>query len=74
MDGRRIVFESIGKASLQKYEVPDLKPTDVLLESDYSAVSAGTECANLMQLPNTQTTKGFPYCPGYSSAGRVIDA
>jgi 2-desacetyl-2-hydroxyethyl bacteriochlorophyllide A dehydrogenase len=74
MTGHYIVFESIGKAVLKEFEVPSPKAGEVLLESDYSAVSAGTERANLMQLPNTATTDGSAWIPGYSAAGRVIAA
>lgn len=73
MKGYYIIFEAIGKAVLKEFEVPELKADEVLLESDYSAVSAGTERANLMRLPNTVVAeKGFPFFPGYSAAGRVI--
>jgi len=81
MTGYYIVFEAKGKAVLKEYEVPEIKADEVLLESDYSAVSAGTERANLMQMPNTGTTggygdkkSGFPFLPGYSTVGRVIAA
>ncbi len=48
---------------------------EVLLENDYTVISAGTELANLIQLPNTVTAeKGFPFHPGYSGAGRVVAA
>ncbi len=81
MTGYYIVFESKGKAVLKEYEVPEPKADEVLLESDFSAVSAGTERANLMQMPNTGTTGGygdkngkFPFIPGYSAVGKVIAA
>jgi 2-desacetyl-2-hydroxyethyl bacteriochlorophyllide A dehydrogenase len=73
MIGQYVEFEAKGKAILKTFEVPQLKADEVLLESDYSAVSAGTEGANLKHLPNTVTAEnGFPHRPGYSSAGRVI--
>ena len=73
MKGYYIIFEAIGKAVLKEFEVPELKADEVLLESDYSAVSAGTERANLMREPNTVVAEtGFPFSPGYSAAGRVI--
>jgi 2-desacetyl-2-hydroxyethyl bacteriochlorophyllide A dehydrogenase len=72
MTGYYILCESKGKAILKKCEVPGPKADEVLLENDYSAVSAGTERANLMQLPNTATTDGATWIPGYSAAGRVI--
>lgn len=72
MTGRYIVFESIGNAALGSFDVPQPKPGEVLLENDYTVISAGTERANLMQLPNTGTAQsGFPLLPGYCGAGRV---
>jgi len=73
MIGRYIIFEAVGKAVVQEYEVPTPQGHEVLLESDYSLVSAGTERANLVRLPNTGTWEcGFPFYPGYSAAGRVL--
>lgn len=73
MTGHYIVFESAGKATLKSFDIPTLKPNEVLLENDYTVISAGTERANLVALPNTGTDEsGFPFCPGYSGAGRVV--
>ncbi len=73
MTGHYIVFESVGKAVLKPFQVPEPKAGEVLLENEYTVVSAGTERANLVQLPNTGTSEsGFPLTPGYSGAGRVI--
>ncbi len=73
MTGHYIRFDSIGKAVLLPFEVPTPKAGEVLLENEYTVVSAGTERANLVQLPNTGTAEsGFPFTPGYSGAGRVI--
>jgi 2-desacetyl-2-hydroxyethyl bacteriochlorophyllide A dehydrogenase len=75
MIGNVIVFESVGKAVLKEFEVPQPQADEVLLESDYSVISAGTERANLIALPNTGTGEGgFPFYPGYSASGRVIAA
>lgn len=72
MVGHYIVFESLGKAVLKPFDVPQPKAGEVLLENDYTVVSAGTERANLVQLPNTGTAEtGFPFLPGYCGAGRV---
>lgn len=69
-----ICAESPGNAVLkqEEFDPASLKPDEVLLESDYSAVSAGTERAWLLGMPNTG--QRFPYHPGYSAAGRVIAA
>lgn len=86
MTGSLIVFESLGTAVLKTFEVPQPKTGEVLLENDYTVVSAGTERANLMNMPNTtrsdapdfgtvqapDPTKKFPYHPGYCGVGRVI--
>lgn len=70
MTGSYIVFESIGKAALKPFEVQQPKAGQVLLENEYTVVSAGTERANLMNLPNTSLV--FPFYPGYCGIGRVI--
>lgn len=73
MTGFYVEFESAGNAVLKEYEIPLVKEDEVLLENDYSVISAGTEGANLIRLPNTVTAEhGFPHRPGYSAAGRVI--
>ncbi len=66
-----ICADSPGCAELkhQEFDPSTLKPDEVLLKSEYSAVSAGTERAWLLQMPNA--TCAFPYFPGYSAAGRV---
>ena len=75
MTGSYVVFESIGKAILKTFEVAPPLADEVLLESDYTVISAGTERANLINLPNTGTDEnGFPFLPGYCGAGRVIAA
>ncbi len=70
MLGKQIVFESKGKVTVQSFEVPTPKADQILLENEYTVVSAGTECANLLDLPNTAGT--FPFTPGYCGVGRVI--
>jgi len=73
MTGSYVVFESIGKAVLKTFEVARPLADEVLLESDYTVISAGTERANLINLPNTVTGEsGFPFIPGYCGAGRVV--
>jgi 2-desacetyl-2-hydroxyethyl bacteriochlorophyllide A dehydrogenase len=72
MKGRQIVFEGKGRAVLVDLEVPPPSSGEIVIENDYTVISAGTERANLIQLPNTVTARqGFPFHPGYSGAGRV---
>ena len=73
MRGNYIVFESIGKAALKQFEVPQSQAGEILIENNYTVISAGTERANLIQLPNTVTAeRGFPNCQGYSGSGKVL--
>ena len=71
MRGQRIVWPAPGRAILEEFEVPAPKPNEVLLETEYSVVSAGTEKAWLLAKPNASGP--FPQYPGYSAAGRVLD-
>lgn len=73
MTGYYITFDSVGKAVLNDFDIPEPSDNEVLLESDYSVISAGTERANLINLPNTVVaSNGFPFLPGYSGSGRVL--
>lgn len=72
MKGKQIVFERKGRAVLADMEVPQPGAGEIVIENDYTVISAGTERANLVQLANTVTAaRGFPFYPGYSGAGRV---
>lgn len=70
MTGHYIVVESKATAVLKPYEVKPPGAGEVLLENEYTLVSAGTERANLIGLPNT--SGGFPWQPGYCGVGKVI--
>ena len=82
MTGHYVVFEGVGKAALRTFDVPQPKAGEVLIENEYTVISAGTERANLMALPNTGTGPGgydgkspggFPFYPGYCGVGRIIE-
>jgi 2-desacetyl-2-hydroxyethyl bacteriochlorophyllide A dehydrogenase len=51
--------------------MPPVKPDEVLIETEYSVISAGTEKANLIAQPNTLNR--FPQYPGYSATGRIVE-
>ncbi len=73
MNGKQVIYAARGKAVLTDYTVPEVKPDEVLIENDYTVISAGTERANLLALPNTgSAATGFPHSEGYSGAGRVV--
>jgi len=66
-----IRFDAPRKASVQTVDERDAPgPGEVLVKTDYSGVSVGTETANLLGLPNTSGQ--FPWRPGYSSSGHVV--
>lgn len=71
MQTKRIIFTAVGKAALADKEL--LSPADgyVLVETAYSAISAGTERGMLMDLPNTTGQGHYPKVVGYSGAGVV---
>ena len=86
MTGYCVVFEGVGKAALRKVDVQQPKAGDVLIENEYTVISAGTERANLMNLPNTGPSQApdfatvqapdpsqkYPFYPGYCGVGRVV--
>lgn len=76
MKTKKIVFTGVGKAELLDLDVPEPQAGEVLVRTAYSAVSAGTERANLMRMPNTAaataTADSYPdWGGGYSSTGIV---
>jgi len=70
MVGQRIVFPAERQAALEPYDVPSPRPGEVLLENSYTILSAGTERANLLGLPNTSGS--FPHYPGYCGVGHIV--
>jgi threonine dehydrogenase-like Zn-dependent dehydrogenase len=67
--GRRVEFLGYEIAHLESYEFLSPGPREVLIESQASCVSPGTERAVLMGLPGAR--RQFPYVPGYSVVGIV---
>ena len=65
-----VTVVSPGNAELCECEVPQLSGDLVLIRNHYTVVSAGTERANLLGMPNTSGQ--FPYYPGYCGAGEVV--
>lgn len=67
-----IVFTAPGKAELQEsdWAIPELRPDEVLLETECTLISPGTERACLLGLAGGD----FPKVLGYSAVARVLDA
>ena len=70
MKNYQIIMESVSNATLKETETPELKPDQVLIRNFYTVVSAGTERAWSMDMPNAHSN--FPYMPGYCGAGEVV--
>ncbi len=66
----RVIFPSPGLTALEEFPMPVIsRPTDVLIENEYSIVSAGTELACRAGL---ESWAPLPFSPGYGSVGRVV--
>ena len=73
LDVKVIAAMTPGKVTLETIEIDEqaLPPDQVLVKTEYSAVSAGTECAWISGNSNNAGQK-FPFYPGYSAVGKVV--
>ena len=72
MERKRICFTSPGVAELVDENVAEIAENEALIKTEYSAISAGTEFANLVGEPNIPSGDKWPKGCGYSSVGRII--
>jgi len=76
MKAKQIIFPSVNKAELIEAEVCEARGREVLVRTEVSTVSAGTERANITGDPNVNAGGApsviFPRSAGYSSCGRVV--
>lgn len=76
MKAKRIVFTQVNRAELLDWEVESPGPGQALVKTAFTAVSAGTERANLTGdaniNPASQASVSFPRYAGYSGAGVVM--
>ena len=79
MKTKQIVFTGVNTVELLETEYEAPKANQVVVSLEYSAISAGTERANITGDPNIEiwgenkTEAVFPRCCGYSSAGVVTE-
>ena len=73
MKRKQILFTGIGKAELLDREISEIADDEVIIKTEYSAISAGTERANLVAEPNTASKGKFPWAEGYSSVGIITE-
>ncbi len=72
MERKRIIFTSTGVAEFVDDPVSDIAADEALIRTEYSAISSGTEFANLMGTPNLPSGDKWPKGCGYSSVGRIV--
>ncbi len=70
MQATQIVFPERNEVTLETVALPPLGPHDVLVRTEVSGISAGTELSNLLGNLNYDN---FPKYPGYSNVGVVED-
>ena len=69
IDTQKIIFPGVNQVALQPVQERfELGPDDVLLQSRYSLISAGTELAKLTGLQQVD----YPFTPGNRAIGAVI--
>src|SRR3954470_24967666 len=77
MHARQVVITEPYKVAVREVELPSPAPNQILVQTEASAVSAGTELAvwtgthQWLKDPNLPDWK-FPFPPGYSAAGTVV--
>ena len=77
MRGKRIVFSGPNTARLEDFEIDEdnLAEDEVLIETERTLISTGTELANFTGLSPNVWVKGawgaYPHVPGYTALGTV---
>jgi 2-desacetyl-2-hydroxyethyl bacteriochlorophyllide A dehydrogenase len=66
--GRRVVFPERGRVEVEDFDLPAAGPGQVLVRSEVSLISAGTELTTLL---GGHGTESYPAVPGYSNVGIV---
>jgi 2-desacetyl-2-hydroxyethyl bacteriochlorophyllide A dehydrogenase len=66
--GNRIVFPAAGDAAVEEFDIPEPGEYEILVATQYSLISAGTEMTTMVRQVRPQA---FPAYPGYSNVGIV---
>lgn len=72
MQATAILFTGVNQVAVDRVEVPEPGPGEVMIEAAYTCISPGTElrCLRGEQAGNWE----WPFIPGYSLTGRVVAA
>ncbi len=74
MDTLAVVVEAPGQLALRRLGLMPMQAADLLVETEWSAISTGTEKLLWQgRMPNFPGM-GYPLVPGYETVGRVVDA
>ena len=71
MKAQRVVWPSRAKVEVETFALPPLGDDEILVETECTLISPGTERAFLLGLPNAQGR--YPSRPGYSNVGTVVE-
>jgi len=69
-----VVLEQPERIALKRLALDPPAPKDVVIETEWSGISAGTERLLFKGLMPPFPGMGYPLVPGYESVGRVVDA
>jgi 2-desacetyl-2-hydroxyethyl bacteriochlorophyllide A dehydrogenase len=69
--GTRVVFAAPERVELESFDIPAVGPYQVLVRSEVTKTSAGTEMTTLLGIRPGQR---YPAHPGYSNVGTVLEA
>src|SRR5688500_7680237 len=68
---RGVVFTAPGRAEIEEFAVPEPGPSQVLVRTTRTLVSAGTEVKALLNLRGAGDGGRYPVRPGYSAVGAI---
>lgn len=71
MKGQRVIWPDRAKVDIEAFDLPAIKDDEVLVATECTLISPGTERAFLLGLPNAKG--GYPSRPGYSNIGKVVE-
>jgi 2-desacetyl-2-hydroxyethyl bacteriochlorophyllide A dehydrogenase len=71
MKVQRVVWPDRAKVDVETFDLPPIGDDEVLVETECTLISPGTERAFLLGLPNAQGR--YPTRPGYSNIGTVVE-
>ena len=71
MEAQRVVWPDRAKVDIETFTLPPVVDNEVLVATECTLISPGTERAFLLGLPNAQGR--YPAHPGYSNIGTIVE-